>query len=139
MNMSKDLEKQLNDLIKGYPALARFAAWDQSQHSTAIFRRFDDLSARNLLHLQSQVAELEVRQRRLDDEDFGAYDELTIARCRDWGKLRATTNLESIPGADQVQREDDERQRRAAQVRLDLADEIQGKVAQYRVFLCLLI
>ena len=54
--------------VKGYPSLAAFIASDPDK-SSSIYRRFDRLSARNLLYLQSELAELEARQDRLDEED----------------------------------------------------------------------
>ena len=54
--------------VKGYPSLAAFIASDCDK-STAIYRRFDRLSARNLLYLQSELLELEARQDALDAED----------------------------------------------------------------------
>ena len=56
------------DYVKGYPSLAAFIASDCDK-STAIYRRFDRLSARNLLYLQSELLELEARQDALDAED----------------------------------------------------------------------
>lgn len=53
--------------VQGYPSLAAFIASDKGK-STAIFRGFDRLAARNLLHLQSQLASLEAWQDRLDEE-----------------------------------------------------------------------
>ena len=55
--------------VKGYPSLAAFIASD-SDKSTAIYRRFDRLSARNLLYLQSELVELEAQQDALDEEDL---------------------------------------------------------------------
>ena len=46
--------------LKGYPSLAAFIASDKDK-STVIYRRFDRLSARNLLYLQSELAELEAK------------------------------------------------------------------------------
>ncbi|KAJ9615834.1 hypothetical protein H2200_001911 [Cladophialophora chaetospira] len=130
--MTQDLEKQIGQVMNGYPSLASFVAYDQSQHSTSIFRRFDNLSARNLLHLQSQVAELEARQRCLDEEDFAADDDLTIARCRDWGQLMSASTMEPETGANRAQKDEDNRQRHAAQVRIELAKDIQAKLAEYQ-------
>ncbi|ORY09579.1 hypothetical protein BCR34DRAFT_540591 [Clohesyomyces aquaticus] len=52
----------------GYPSLAAFIASDPDQ-TAAIFRRFNRLAARNLLHLQSELAELESKQDQLDEEE----------------------------------------------------------------------
>ena len=54
--------------VIGYPSLASFVASDKDK-STVIFRRFDRLSARNILYLQSELAELEARQDAYDKED----------------------------------------------------------------------
>jgi hypothetical protein len=60
--------------LKGYPSLAAFIASDKDK-STVIYRRFDRLSARNLLYLQSELAELEVKQDAFDREDMRASTE----------------------------------------------------------------
>ena len=49
----------------GYPRFAAFVAND-SDRSTTIFRRFERLSARNLLYLETELMELEAAQDRLD-------------------------------------------------------------------------
>ena len=51
----------------GYPALSKWISRDPD-HETFIFRRFKQLSARNLLHLQSQLIALEIRLAKLDEE-----------------------------------------------------------------------
>ena len=68
------------DYVKGYPSLAAFIASDCDK-STAIYRRFDRLSARNLLYLQSELLELEARQDALDAEDSrGTIEDKESAR-----------------------------------------------------------
>jgi len=69
--MYSDLEKDAVELkyVHGYPSLADFIASDP-EHSTTIYRRFDFLSARNLLFLQSELVELEADLRRFDQEDL---------------------------------------------------------------------
>ncbi|KAF2182350.1 hypothetical protein K469DRAFT_586666 [Zopfia rhizophila CBS 207.26] len=54
--------------LPGYPSLAAFIASDRDQ-TAAIYRRYNRLAARNLLHLQSELAELEAEQDRLDEEE----------------------------------------------------------------------
>ena len=49
--------------LDGFPSLSHFISQD---NDAAIFRRFSRLGARNLLHLQSKVANLE---KQLDDFD----------------------------------------------------------------------
>ena len=67
--MRKDSENQPAEIhyVKGYPSLAAFIASDCDK-STAIYRRFDRLSARNFLYLQSELVEHEARQDALDAE-----------------------------------------------------------------------
>lgn len=90
-----DMENVPMRYLKGYPSLAAFIASD-SYHSTAIFRRFHRLSARNLLQLQSDLVKLEVQQDALDGEDLQAstHDK---AGARDWQILKTrageTNNL----------------------------------------------
>lgn len=54
--------------VNGYASLAAFIASDADK-STAIYRRFDRLSARNLLFLQSELEELQGLQDEYDEED----------------------------------------------------------------------
>jgi hypothetical protein len=55
--------------VKGFPSLAAFIASDKGK-TTHIYRRFNRLAARNLLHLQSELAELEAKQDALDNDDL---------------------------------------------------------------------
>ncbi len=75
--MHSDVENDALRVIylKGYPSLAAFIASDKDK-STAIYRRLDRLSARNLLYLQSELAELQARQDAFDVEDFVANTEV---------------------------------------------------------------
>ncbi|OBT99590.1 hypothetical protein VE01_02892 [Pseudogymnoascus verrucosus] len=54
--------------LNGFPRVAHKLASDPDR-TTTIFRRFDRLSARNLILLEAEVAELEARQDRFDEED----------------------------------------------------------------------
>lgn len=58
-------------LLAGYPSLAAFIASDRDR-TTFIYKRFDELAARNLLYLQSELAELNCKQREFDQEDVVA-------------------------------------------------------------------
>ncbi|RYP21279.1 hypothetical protein DL765_002328 [Monosporascus sp. GIB2] len=60
-----DLE--LGHIRDGYPALAAWIGKDPD-NETFVFRKFDRLSARNLLHLQCQLIQLEDEIDELDDE-----------------------------------------------------------------------
>lgn len=52
--------------LEGFPSLAHFIGED---NDAAIFRTFNELGARNLLYLQSNLNELEIQLKRLDHED----------------------------------------------------------------------
>ena len=79
--------------INGYPSLAAFMASDNDK-STSIYRRFDRLSARNLLYLQSELVELEAQQKTLDEKDTADLNAATedMGSVRDWRTLKARAN-----------------------------------------------
>lgn len=58
-------------LLSGYSSLAHFIATDHDK-TTFIYKRFDELAARNLLYLQSELAELQGKQQTFDEEDLSA-------------------------------------------------------------------
>jgi vacuolar-type H+-ATPase subunit I/STV1 len=79
-----DSEKSvgMQEHLPGYPSLASFIASDPDQTS-AIYKRFDRLASRHLLHLQSQLAELEAEQDRLDREQH--HEDLNTKQySRNW-------------------------------------------------------
>lgn len=59
--------------VPDYPSLAFIIASDPD-HSTVIYRRFDRLSARNLLYLQAELVILEKKQDELDRQDLNSDD-----------------------------------------------------------------
>jgi len=59
--------KEIN-LLEGFPATSRFIARDPAK-TTVIFRRFDELAVRNLLHLEAQLVALEGLQQKCDQDD----------------------------------------------------------------------
>jgi hypothetical protein len=66
--------------VCGYPSLAAFIASDRDR-TTLIYKRFDELAARNLLYLQSELAELQSQQRAFDQADLTSnLDEKKCAR-----------------------------------------------------------
>jgi hypothetical protein len=65
--------------LSGYPSLAAFIASDRDR-STLIYKRFDELAARNILYIQSELAELQAQQRAFDDEDLTTTD-LAMKQC----------------------------------------------------------
>ena len=82
-NMDVEAGAGAHQYLTGYPSLAAFIASDRDQTS-AIFKRFKRLGARNLLHLQSELAELESRQDELDDEANRCQDLSTKQFLRNW-------------------------------------------------------
>jgi hypothetical protein len=86
-------------LQTGFPRTAAFIASDRDKTS-AIFKRFEALSARNLLHLQGRLAALEAEQTRLDDEDKKLTDRATVRATSSWedfAVLCSQTTPEDIP------------------------------------------
>jgi hypothetical protein len=85
----------------GFPTLADLIASDPDR-TTAIFKRFDRLSARNLLYLQSELAELQAEQDEFDREDFLERDEdcsnrnplMTNLCARDWGEFKSYAEID---------------------------------------------
>lgn len=55
--------------------------------TTTIFRRFDELSARNLLFYQAELAGLEQQQKRQDKKDEDARDLASVECQSDWNKF----------------------------------------------------
>ena len=90
--MAKDSEKHVGEIgyVRGYPSLAAFIASDCDK-STAIYRRFDRLAARDLLYMQSELVELEAKQDAFDTEDLrGTLEDKDGARSWQALKRRAT-------------------------------------------------
>jgi hypothetical protein len=115
--MQSDVEKDSVKVtyLKGYPSLAQFIASDKDK-STAIYRRFDRLSARNLLYLQSELAELQARQDAFDEEDRNASTE-TKGIASNWEAFRGKA---------------EEPNNTREKERMDLIKEIRDKLKEYR-------
>ena len=115
--MNTDVE---NDAVKvhyliGYPSLAAFIASDENK-STAIFRRFDRLGARNLLYLQSELAELEARQDAFDAQDLKTLTTDQKDDLRHWKLF-----VEKAKNGNNVREKD----------RMDLIKDIREKMKEY--------
>ncbi|PQE28778.1 chorismate mutase protein [Rutstroemia sp. NJR-2017a WRK4] len=113
--MTTDVELATVEIrhISGYPSLASFIASDKDK-STVIYRRFDRLSARNILYLQSELAELEARQDEYDREDVKGS--MVDKQCaRNWNEFRERAR-------------DTERQKD----RLELVKEIRRVMKEYK-------
>lgn len=70
--------------LTGFPSFADFIAADAG---AAIYRKYERLSARNLLYLQSELHELERQLEELDAEDVkerDSHDREAQKRARQW-------------------------------------------------------
>lgn len=116
--MSKDLEKDVVKVtyIHGYPSLAAFIARDSS---VAIYRRFDYLSARALLYMQSELCELESELMKLEEEDLHDTEGGANEPHRDWKLF-------------QLRSQDTTSNR--WKIRMTLVKLIQEKLKTYRVY-----
>lgn len=103
--------------VTGFPSLANFMVSDD-EHSGIIFRRFRRLSARNLLYMQSELAELEAQQEKYDREDAALTTTVSEkAGLRDWSVFEKRANSK-------VDRE---------KTRMELAEKINAQLKQYRM------
>ena len=123
--------------ITGFGELASLIASD-SDHTTAVYKRFDKLAARDLLYYECELLELEVLQDQYDREDaFDARrpdqpDDLRRrirTNARDWVSLKHRAAKE----AEANDQHNDERWKK----RMDLAMEIRSTLKEYRSFLSL--
>jgi hypothetical protein len=118
--MTSDVEKSIEiRYVSGFPSLSAFIASDPD-HSTAIFKRFDRLSARNLLYLQSELAELQARQDALDREDQKA------AQTDSWREVKESArdwNAFVASAADNGSER--------AKAQMDLVEQIRVKLKEY--------
>jgi hypothetical protein len=101
--MSGDEEKHIGETLApdGHPSLAEFIAKHRDS-STAIYRHYDDLSARNILYLQGELAELRVLQLKYDREDAEPGEIDAKERSRDWNKFKT---LAEEPGGNRREQE----------------------------------
>lgn len=67
----------------GFPELARRLAINPD-YEAFIFRKFDRLSARNLLHLESKLAYLEWKLDQADNQAADSQDNETLRSIRVW-------------------------------------------------------
>ncbi|PSN70993.1 hypothetical protein BS50DRAFT_598101 [Corynespora cassiicola Philippines] len=72
--VSKTLKRSI-----GFPSPAVFISSDRGK-STFIYKRFDDLAARNLLQLQSELAELQWRHQTFEQQDKSSMEAKRSAR-----------------------------------------------------------
>lgn len=114
--LSEDIElaPSKKEYPNGFATVAAFIAKDRD-NTTTIYRRFDRLAARNLLHLQSKVQKLEAFQDELDAE---------VLRMNEENSARAATSWEDFESLAQT----GENERR----RMETAEEIEKAMKAYR-------
>ena len=121
--MLRDEEKRIQDKLcpDGFPSLAEFIA-SHRDHSTAIYRHYDDLAARNLLYLQSELAELKALQDEYDREDAMPGHLAQPGRVAQQKRARDWREFEAAAGEVNNQRE---------KVRMELILKIRSKLKEY--------
>ena len=97
--------------LEGYPSFAEFIAKDKD---AAIYRRYESLSARNLLYQQSELHHLEKKAAELDQEEAKDIENVNAQQAARYWNYYA--NDTSGPG----------------HVRRALQDEIKIKMKAYR-------
>lgn len=100
---------------EGFAQVARWVALDPDKE-TSIYRKFDELAARNLLYLQSELLVLENKLDQLDRNDAKSDDMDLADAIMTWETLERQYNTGS----------------EKARVRMDLIVKIRAKLKEYR-------
>lgn len=86
--------------IDGFPALAAFIASDPDR-STFIYKRFDRLASRNILILQSELADMQSQLDAFDREDWARYQNrgpgyrAALQELQSWESYKSTHGQDS--------------------------------------------
>lgn len=105
----------------GYATVAKTISQDPDKE-TYIFRRFDRLTARNLINLQGELLTLEEELDALDAKAASSPDPDLHLSMRSWKAMKA--NAEDCRTRDGVEEKK----------RIEIAGELQVKLRQYRKF-----
>lgn len=97
---------------EGFADVARWISLDRD-NETFIFRKFDELAARNLLYLQAELLVIESKLDKLDQQDALSNDIDVKDVARRWEALEQLDNVD-------------------AQARLDLVFALREKLKEYR-------
>lgn len=101
--------------LRGFPTVVAFVPSD-SDNTSFIFRRFNKLSARNLLYLQSRLQQLEVDQAVLDEEDLENGDIQSKKAATSWEDFEASA-----------------KQRERERKRMEIAEQNESLIKRYRM------
>ena len=105
----------MNEVRKeGFADVARWIALD-SDGETSIYRRFQELSARNILYLQAELLLLEKQLSGFDQDDTETDDMNVKDAARTWEVLIERQNESSD-----------------ARLRMDVIEKIRTKLREYR-------
>lgn len=100
--------------LDGFPSFSRFIAEDKD---AAIYRKFESLSARNLLYLQSELHDIERQLEECDREDAKDLNNEHAQQCaREWAYYSQCNDTH-------------------IQERQDLRDRLKIKIKEYRLSL----
>jgi hypothetical protein len=110
-------DSELGHVRDGYPALATWIGGDPDGE-TLVFRRFRRLSARNLLHLQSQLIQLEQEIDGLDMQARTSADLDARQASRRWETFTKLAKLAADPD-------------RPERVHMEKVSELSAKMKKY--------
>ncbi|UZP40093.1 hypothetical protein NXS19_007909 [Fusarium pseudograminearum] len=114
------MDIEMATTASGFPGLAQNIA-STPDYETFIFRKFDRLSARNLLHLESRLAYLEWKLDRADEQAMQSQDNETLRSMRAWEAFEENAKDQS----------------RAENARMAIAEEIKKTLGEYRDLIAL--
>jgi hypothetical protein len=114
----RDVEStKVDDGYNGYASAAAFIASDPD-NETFVYRKFDQLGARNLLYLQCELLHLEQKLNRLDETTRASNDPDIREEARSWDAF-----TESF-----------DRRNQTAVQKMELILKIRAKMKEYRTF-----
>jgi hypothetical protein len=119
---SKSMHLKKPEPTRGFPRVAYKIASDPDK-TTVLFRRFDGLSARNLLYLEAELAELEAQQGTFDDQDLVAADGTTVESHTNWNKFERHAKETNTDGTFKHPRQ---------AAKMELVLNIREKLKEYR-------
>jgi len=83
-------ESRMYKTLRGFPSLSEYISRDEDRTSL-IYKRFDRLAARNILYLQSELAEIQAKLDAFDQEDARALTgdiALTKGHANNWERFK---------------------------------------------------
>jgi hypothetical protein len=112
----ENVPRQPSHRTEGFAAVAKWTAMDPD-NETLIYRKFDELAARNLLYLQSELLFLEQKLYDMDKKDASSDDMDLKDAARTWETL-----MRQIKSDDQK-----------AKDRMALIRDLRAKMREYRM------